>query len=484
MPQTIQPYMTQNSNLGSFVNQSPGLAVLVPLGEQRGGAVDAEGLGAWLLSHRQDLRRGRQPGVQRRMVGLRSSSCRWRSALLSLGCATVGHCSSPTGRQQPEVRLLDGTTGPVAVAAGARGHHPGRLRHAVVRDLSPRAPGGGGLGAGPPASRGERCTSSAAGSCPRRIEQIRALHLDSRALTDRRRRRRPRSPTVTPSSPRPRCSCSERRGGCCRPTTASSRPRGPPVTIRSPGGGGRSRPRAGNLLRGRAGGPRRRRGIGQAGAGGRARGVSPAGADPLRVARRQRDLPPQPAGLAAARAGDRPGGAVARRRVPRRPRDAGAPSTSPGRRWACSGTGPSAAVSPRRGRAGRSAPAHRLRQGLARRAGWCDSRARRAARGGQLRQGLDHRRALPPAAARRLRRRHRQHRRRPAHQRRDRAGRAAGLQGPRPLPAVARDRPSSASSKGRSPPRATTSGSGSIGGKAYGHCSILRPGGRRSSTAR
>jgi len=31
-PQTAQPYMTQNSNLGSFVNQSPGLALLIPLG--------------------------------------------------------------------------------------------------------------------------------------------------------------------------------------------------------------------------------------------------------------------------------------------------------------------------------------------------------------------------------------------------------------------------------------------------------------------
>jgi hypothetical protein len=36
-PTTVQPYMTQNSNLGTFVNQSPGLTVLVPLGERKGG---------------------------------------------------------------------------------------------------------------------------------------------------------------------------------------------------------------------------------------------------------------------------------------------------------------------------------------------------------------------------------------------------------------------------------------------------------------
>ncbi|HUB08905.1 MAG TPA: DUF3570 domain-containing protein [Myxococcales bacterium] len=40
-PQTVQPYMTQNSNLGTWVDQSPGMLVLVPLGE-RGGA-------QWLL---------------------------------------------------------------------------------------------------------------------------------------------------------------------------------------------------------------------------------------------------------------------------------------------------------------------------------------------------------------------------------------------------------------------------------------------------
>jgi hypothetical protein len=37
MPQTLQPYMTQNPNLGTFVNQSPGMVVLVPLGERKGG---------------------------------------------------------------------------------------------------------------------------------------------------------------------------------------------------------------------------------------------------------------------------------------------------------------------------------------------------------------------------------------------------------------------------------------------------------------
>jgi hypothetical protein len=35
-PQTIQPYMTQNSNLGTFINQSPGMVLLVPLGHKGG----------------------------------------------------------------------------------------------------------------------------------------------------------------------------------------------------------------------------------------------------------------------------------------------------------------------------------------------------------------------------------------------------------------------------------------------------------------
>jgi hypothetical protein len=34
MPQTVEPYMTQNSNLGSFVNQNPGMALLVPFAER------------------------------------------------------------------------------------------------------------------------------------------------------------------------------------------------------------------------------------------------------------------------------------------------------------------------------------------------------------------------------------------------------------------------------------------------------------------
>ncbi len=37
MPQIAQPYMTQNPNLGTFVNQSPGLVVLVPLSQGKGG---------------------------------------------------------------------------------------------------------------------------------------------------------------------------------------------------------------------------------------------------------------------------------------------------------------------------------------------------------------------------------------------------------------------------------------------------------------